>query len=221
MGLQLVTPAAGEPVSLADISAQVRVASTADSARLTRMVAAAREWCEAYLGQQFLPATYKWTIDRFINLYLFQTSLWTQQIWPWHFQSQSLIGNRLPNTWYMLFPPRGPLKSVTSIKYYDLRGVQQTLDPAAYLVDTTDKQPRISPAFGLYWPPTQMRIDAVEIVFVAGYDQVPSSICLAIEQLAAHWYDQREAVTFDQAQEVPMGVKSLLDSHATGRYICL
>ena len=216
-----------------DLSQHVRVVSSDDYARLTQMAVAAREWCEAYLGQQLCTATYTHTIDRFINLYLYQTSLWVQQVWPWYFQSQALVGNRLPNTWYTIWLPRNPVQSVgetgnvtvdasgvaLGIKYIDLNGVTQTLDPSLYLVDTSSTQCRISPAFGKYWPVTQMRQDAVKITFIAGYKKVPSAIRLAICQLAAYWYDQREGVTFDTPTEIPMGIKSLLDSHATGRYL--
>lgn len=219
MGLVVTTPPLNEPVTLEDLSQQVRVVSSQDYARLSQMGVAAREWCEAYLGQQLATATYTWTVDRFINLYLYQTSLWTQQVWPWYFQSQALVGNRLPNTWYTLWPPRGPVQSVTSINYIDLNGNNQLLPSTQYLVDTTSTQCRIAPAFGQYWPVTQMRQDAVSIVFVAGYAKIPSAIRLAICQLAAHWFDSREAVAYENAAEVPMGVKSLLDSYATGRYL--
>ena len=221
MGLSISTESVQEPVTLEDLTSHVRVASSADYARLTQMGVAAREWCEAYLGQQLATCTYYWTIDRFINLYLYQTSLWTQQVWPWYFQSQSLVGNRLPNTWYTLWFPRNPVQSVTEIKYIDLNGVLQTLDSAKYIVDTNSTQGRIAPAFGQYWPVTQMRQDAVQIKFVAGYAKVPASIRLAICQLTAHFFDQREAVTFDQPMEVPFGLKTLLDSNATGRYVCM
>lgn len=221
MGLQIITPAVQEPVTLEDLIAHVRVVDPKDYARLTQMSVAAREWCEAYLGQQLCTATYLWTVDRFINLYLYQSSLWTQQVWPWYFQSQALVGNRLPNTWYVLWPPRSPVQSITSIQYIDLNGATQTLSPSQYLfsTDLTGGQARLSPAFGMYWPPTQMRMDAVSITMVCGYTKVPGAIRLAICELAAHFFDQREAVTFDNPTEVPMGVKSLLDSFATGRYL--
>lgn len=219
MGLIITVPAVQEPVTLEDLTAQVRVVDPRDYARLTQMAVAAREWCEAYLSQQLCTATYLWTIDRFINLYLYQTSLWTQQVWPWYFQSQALIGNRLPNTWYTLWPPRNPVQSITQIQYIDLNGNTQTLSPSLYVVDTQSTQCRISPAFGQYWPVSQMIQDAVKITMVCGYTKVPSAIRLAICMLAAHWFDQREAVTFDQPTEVPMGVTSLLNSYATGSYM--
>jgi uncharacterized phiE125 gp8 family phage protein len=221
MGVEIITAPEAEPVAKEDLIQHVRVASERDYSRLMQIGIAAREWCEAYLGQTIVETQFLWTFDRFINLYLYQTSLWTQQIWPWYFQSQSLVGNRLPNTWYLLWPPRNPLLGVSEIKYIDLNGVMQTLDPAKYIIDTSGPQGRISPAFGLYWPATQMRIDAVKVKFTAGYAQVPSLIRLAICELAAAWYDQREAVTWDKPLEVPFGVKSKLDSFATGRYVLM
>ena len=221
MGLVITTPQIQEPVTLKDLKDHVRVVDPLDYSRLSQMGIAAREWCEAYLGQQLCTATYRWTLDRFINLYLYQASLWTQQIWPWYFQSQSLVGNRLPNTWYMLWFPRNPVQSVTSIQYIDINGALQTLDPSLYIVDTESTQGRLSPAFGRYWPPTQMQIDAVKITYVAGYSNVPSAIRLAICELAAAWFDQREAVSFEMPSVVPFGVKAKLDAYATGSYLAL
>jgi hypothetical protein len=221
MGLHIIVPPDAEPVSIEEAAAHCRVVSQADYARLLAMVSAAREWCESYLGQQLVTATYRWTIDRFINLYIYQSSLWTQQVWPWIWNQTNLIGNRLPNAWYTLWVPRSPVKSIVQIKYYDLDGNLQTLDPSTYLLDNNGLQARITPAFGLYWPPTQMRMDAAQIDLVCGYDTVPEAARLAICMLAAAWFDQREAVSFDNPTEVPMGVKSLLDSMAVGRYVLL
>lgn len=219
MGVQQITAAVTEPVDLATVKRHCRFVNENDEALLQMLAIAAREWCEEYLSEVMCKAQFTWTIDRFINLYLFQTSLWTQQVWPWYFQSQSLIGNKLPNTWYALWPPLAPLISIDEITYIDLNGVLQTLDPSLYIADLTGPQARITPAYGQYWPPTQMRIGAVTVTFTAGRLIVPSRYKLAICQLAAQWFDQREAVSFDMPYEVPIGVQTLLGPPNGGRYM--
>ena len=44
--------------------------------------------------------------------------------------------------------PRGPVASVESVKYIDAAGVEQTLSPLDYLVDTASMQGYIVPAYG-------------------------------------------------------------------------
>jgi hypothetical protein len=219
MGLTQITAAVTEPVSLDLVKRACRFLNPQDNDLLQMMAIAAREWCERYLSQVLCQAQFKWSIDRFINLYLYQTSLWTQQVWPWQFQSQSTIGNRLPNSWYTLWPPVAPIISIDKIEYIDLNGVLQTLDPAQYVADLTGPQARITPAFGQHWPPTQMRVNAITVTFTAGRLLIPARYKLAICQLAAHWFDQREAVTFDQPVEVPLGVTSMLGPPCGGGYM--
>lgn len=64
-------------------------------------------------------------------------------------------------------PP--PLASVTSVKYLDIDGIEQTLDPADYIVDAVSEPGWIVPAPGKAWPATLDRIDAVTVDVVCGY----------------------------------------------------
>jgi uncharacterized phiE125 gp8 family phage protein len=64
-------------------------------------------------------------------------------------------------------PP--PLISVTSVKYFDLAGVEQTIDQSAYIVDLASEPGRITPLTGTLWPCAQKRIGAVNVVAVCGY----------------------------------------------------
>jgi uncharacterized phiE125 gp8 family phage protein len=62
-------------------------------------------------------------------------------------------------------PP--PLVSVTSVKYFDLAGVEQTIDPSAYIVDPASEPGRVTPATA--WPATKCRTGAVNVVAICGY----------------------------------------------------
>ena len=219
MGLTCTVTAQTEPIDLDMVKRFCRFVNPADTEILAMIAVAAREWVEQYRSEPLCTAQFLWTMDRFINLYLYQTSLYTQQIWPWYLQSQSLIGNRLPNTWYSLWSPVGYTQSIDEIQYIDVDGNWQVLDPSLYIVDTDPIQCRITPAFGQYWPATQMRIEAVKINLTAGRKVVPAKFKLAIAQLAAHWYDNRETVGFDQPHEIPLHTLSLLGPPAGGRYM--
>lgn len=67
--------------------------------------------------------------------------------------------------------PLPPLASVTSIKYLDTSGVEQTLSSSAYVVIDQGANPAIiQPATGYSWPATMCdRPDAVRILYIAGY----------------------------------------------------
>lgn len=90
-----------------------------------------------------------------------------------------------------------PLKSVSSVKYYDANGEQQTLDAGAYSVHPSEQSGLVAPVPGACWPATQARIDAVEVRFVAGYGDavdVPKDVKLWMLLHICNWYDNRGSV---------------------------
>lgn len=72
--------------------------------------------------------------------------------------------------------PRPPIVSVESVKYLDTAGVQQTLSPLDYVVDTVSAPGYIVPAFGKAWPETRDQINAVEVEYTAGSATPPAAI---------------------------------------------
>lgn len=81
-------------------------------------------------------------------------------------QTITLTLDRFPNVFEI---PKPPLQSVSSIKYIDTAGVQQTLDPSVYDVDTVSEPGRIALAYGQSWPSIRGDINSVEVIYVAGY----------------------------------------------------
>ena len=106
--------------------------------------------------------------------------------------------------------PVAPVQEIESVKYYDLDGVQRTLDEDVYLLAIGSRPARLTPVEGEVWPDTQDRIEAVEVDFVAGYGAVPEDIKQAILWLVAHWYRNREAVDEAALKPVPLGVESMV-----------
>lgn len=61
-----------------------------------------------------------------------------------------------------------PVRGVTSITYLDSTGTKQTLPAANYVVDTTKGAARITPAYALYFPPTRVLMNAVQVNYDMG-----------------------------------------------------
>lgn len=130
------------------------------------------------------------------------------QTWDWHLDAFPCWGLELPF---------GKLQSITSVKYYDTAGVQQTLGSSLYLVDAKSDPGRLTPAYGETWPSTREQMNAVTIRFVCGYgltDKVPWQIRAAMLLMISHWYVNREPVNIGNiVTPVPMTVDDLLSPY--------
>jgi uncharacterized phiE125 gp8 family phage protein len=113
--------------------------------------------------------------------------------------------------------PMPPVQSITSVKYLDTSGVEQTIDAANYALDTYGMRPWLVPAYGYAWPASLASANAVKIRFVAGYgaaaavpDDIKAWMLLAIGTL----YANRETIATGQVAELPGGFwQSLLDPY--------
>lgn len=95
-----------------------------------------------------------------------------------------------------------PLIEVASVKYFDVDGVEQTLDPAAYLV-LDGPVAAIEPAPCTCWPITQRRTRAVSIEYVCGYGaaaDVPAPIVTAVKLIVGSLYANREGTVIDSTR---------------------
>lgn len=122
--------------------------------------------------------------------------------------------------WEIKLPP---LQSVTSVTYFDTNGTEQTLAADQYLVDSTTQPARITPAFGLVWPVTQYRNNAVKVRFVAGYgaaSAVPACVKNWMLVRVKTLWDQRDQLTKQLGMPVfePAWVDSLLDPEVVRSY---
>ncbi len=196
MRLVQTTPPASEPVTVAEVKLHCRIDISDDDAYLAGLITAAREMIESRTWRQLCTATWKIVFDDF----------------P-HYQS-----NVLDNEVILL--PKSPIQSVTSVKYYDPLNVFQTFSPSQYDVDLIGEPARIYPSLGFFFPVTRERLNAVEIVFVAGYSadgtSVPAGLKTAIMWLVAGWYWNRESVSEVAMKPVPLGVDSIIRQFSLG-----
>lgn len=131
-------------------------------------------------------------------------------------QTWELALDAFPN---VIVLPMAPLASVTSIKYLDADGVEQTLDPATYYVDTDAEPGELVAKYGESWPSTRAERNAVRVRYVAGYGAdgrfVPAAIRQWILLRVGALYENREsAVAGQPIQAAPRDfADSLLDRH--------
>jgi len=135
----------------------------------------------------------------------------------------------ITQTWRLTMPhfpldgkielPISPVQSVSSIQYFDVNGVQQTLSTDAYRFIDEPDEPFIERVDGATWPGTFTRSDCVTVTYVAGYGNaatdVPESIRQPLRLLVAHAYENREAVSEATLTENPMGVRYAVLRHRT------
>ena len=153
MSLKRITAPTETPIDLATAKAHTRVIGTAQDTLITLYIEAAPANLDGKDG-------------------LLGRALVTQ---TWEYSLDSFESQAIEI-------PLPPLQSVTSIKYLDTSGIEQTLSSARYTVDTASEPARVVvDADG--WPDTYDSANAVTIRFVCGYGAataVPSSLKAAI-----------------------------------------
>jgi uncharacterized phiE125 gp8 family phage protein len=106
-----------------------------------------------------------------------------------------------------------PISAITSIKYLDELGVEQTLADTVYrLVDGRHPSVVLKPS--QVWPAIYAVEDAIRIVATVGFgdiDDVPANIKQAIYLLVSSWFESREdQVAQTLSAPLANGVKALL-----------
>lgn len=126
--------------------------------------------------------------------------------------------------------PRGPVREVVSITYYDSDGETEQIsvplghEPAGCQQSLTDDDCLVSPLPGTTWPTVQAgRLEGVVVRFTAGYDGTtfafPPKIKQAVRLLLAHWYENREAyMTGTVAKDMELGLLNLCSSFDQRRF---
>jgi uncharacterized phiE125 gp8 family phage protein len=109
------------------------------------------------------------------------------------------------------------LQSVTSIKYLDLNGAEQTLAANQYLVDTYSEPAQVTPAYNVEFPELYAVPNNVKVRYVAGYtsggspdlNPMPKPLRFAMMLIIGDLYANREAGG-DKAYQINPTVQSLL-----------
>ena len=181
--LKRITAPVTPAVSTADAKAHMRYESDDEDDLIASLVAQATRWCEEEAELSFMTQSWRLSLDCF------------------------------PSQPIKLRRP--PVVSVTSVEYVDTAGDTQTLAGTEYQVDTDAEPALLALAPTKAWPTTQEgKLSAVRIEYVTGVDDVADldeRAVIAVKQLAAYWFENREAgVTGTIATELQKALSSLL-----------
>jgi len=181
MPMQLITPPAAEPVSLAEGKLHLRVDFDEDDALIQALISAARQAAEMLTQRQLVTARWRMVLDSF--------------------PGPSLMGVPAGQTFtlpgHAILLTKSPVTSVVEIRYLDMAGVSQVMPSAHYTVDKACEPARITPVFGQIWPVALPQIGAVSVTFDAGYGSaadVPEGLKSWIKLRLGSLYAHREEV---------------------------
>ncbi len=206
MTLTLVTAPAELALTLAEVKAHLRVEDIAndEDALILSLIRAVHEHLDGrdgWLGRALITQTWDLVLDGFPGT-----------------RSRAVGYTGIGDASNAIRVPLPALQSVTTLKYTDTAGDEQTWDAANYTVDINSQPGRIVPVFGVSWPVARSVMNSVTVRFVAGYgndwNSVPAPIKHAMLLLIGHWYEHREEVVVGTiAQMLPVAVEALLASY--------
>lgn len=193
--LKVTADATTFPVTLAEASEHCEAPGNGDdNARVLRSLKAAIEYAERRTGLAFARRSYEYRLDE------------------WPCTPEVLL-------------PIAPVIDVLSVTYLDEGGDEIEIADDDWTWERTSDGATI--VFGVDFDrPTleDRRRGAVRISFEAGFDdpaesgsgddpdlKLPETAKLAVLMLTAHWYENREAVSFQESFPVVVSANSLLD----------
>jgi uncharacterized phiE125 gp8 family phage protein len=119
--------------------------------------------------------------------------------------------------------PHPPVISITSVKYIDTDGVEQTLGSSNYVLDDYPLVPYIREAYGISWPSTRDEPNAVRVRYSAGYgsaSDVPQLIREAIMLIVGHWMNfQPQSENGLVLARVPYAVQDMLSQYVVSERV--
>jgi uncharacterized phiE125 gp8 family phage protein len=144
--------------------------------------------------------------DTELNIYILAARVFVEEYTGTKLVSQAVLmqGAQLCDLYDL---PAAPVISVTSVKYLDTDGAEQTLSTDVYELVNTGLEPQIRRKINQVWPSIRCASDAVRVTAVVGYSTVPEPIRAAILLIISSWFDNRNV------GPVPDGAYSLLSNY--------
>ncbi len=199
---RIETAPTAEPVTAAELRAHLRITGTSEDSALLDLIAEARGWLEDQYGIAFIDQSWKVTFDR----------------WPggcedwWDGMRDGPIGHiGRSGRDAAIELPRWPLTGITSVTVYDRDSSStEVVVASTFDIDTQSKRGRLSLRSGAVWPSATRSVNAIEIVYTAGFgavaSDVPTPLKRTIRELAAYLYTHRgdcdAAVVFTGAMQI-------------------
>jgi uncharacterized phiE125 gp8 family phage protein len=193
--LRTVTQPVVEPVSLAEAKAHCRIDSDADDFYIVSLITAAREWVETYMDEALIHQQLVMRLDGF----------------PAEIE--------LPR------PPMATSGTATAVSVTftsDESGATAALSSSSFRVDRDTKPGIIRNNYGGAWPGHLTDYNSITVTWWAGRGDsgasVPRGVRNAILMLVGHFYEKRVAAEAGSLNDIPYGVKALLDAQRWGSY---
>lgn len=208
MPIRVVTPPATEPLSLEEAKAHLRLEQSADDAYVTTLIKAAREYVEQVCWRGLVTQTLEVTMDRFPDSALGSGVSGMNVGWSdWQKSKFEL--------------PFGKLVTLTSVKYLDVNGVEQTMPSSDYTVDDVSIPAKVYLGYNKVWPNTRPQWDAVRVRYDVGQavNVLPSALKQAMLLLISQMYEFRTPeVTGTIISSVQFAFDSLVQPYRLIRY---
>lgn len=194
MSIKVITAATAEPLSVSEVKDYLRVDSSAEDALVGVLIAAARTMCEQYTRQILMTTT-------------------IEEYWDDFPASSASAPREASGQWFteydILRLSRGPVQSVTSVKYYDGNGVEQTINSSSYSLDSVSEPARILPVTA--WEGIDPnRLNSVIVRYVVGYASaaaVPAPLKQAMLLMVGDMYEKRQ----DSVKQMPSASEYLMN----------
>ena len=168
MGYQITQAPAGEPLTLVEVKAHLRVELPDDDALILLLITAVRQHAEQITARSLMTQKWSYVTDGFYK----------------------------PET-ATLRLEKGPITSIDSINYVAMDGTTQVMPATDYIADLSGQLARITPRFGKIWPITLPQIASTTVNFTAGYGaaaDVPQGLKHWIKLRIGSLYENREDV---------------------------
>ena len=188
--IKRLTDTSTEPITLSQAKTHLRVDTTDDDTYITNLISVARESAEITLKR----------------------SLGVNQVYQAGYITYPTVSRKLRI-------PNPPFISVTSLKYFDLDNVEQTVSNSSLVIDDSGE----SNAFVaidksvLFQSISFEKKAPVILTYTAGYTDVaniPMPIVQALYLLISHYYDTREPINYTgKPSAIPRSVDFLLGQY--------
>lgn len=144
--------------------------------------------------------------DTDLNLYISAARTFAEEYTGTKLVSQTVLmqGREFCDLWSL---PVAPIISITSVKYLDSAGDEQTLATSVYELVNTGLKPHIRLKINQSWPSIRCASDAVRVTAVVGYSALPAPVKSAILLIISSWFDNRNV------GPVPDGAYALLANY--------
>lgn len=227
-GFIITTGPVTEPITVDQAKLWLRVDNDDDDDLIGILVTAARESCENFCSRSFAIKSYIMAFDSFPY---YTDTVMSQAAYPPSYYAMPQYSTTLWNYSQMIKLYAPPCIEVQGIDYTASDGTNKTLIQGVdFLLDNVNEPARIFPMPGGMWPPCAYVPNAVRIRFTAGYgapdtdpapvdgeltqgagsQPMPGRVKLAMQQLLAGWYENRESISEATLKEMPQHVQMLL-----------